>query len=98
MGASLTVSLDFSGAGMASLGTWLTESEDSPERQRSSGRPDILWEGYLKSTGAGHSRVLRDEPAGTTRLAEQSFVWSLGKKQEFMIFERWGSNSGGLQR
>lgn len=60
---------------MASLGTWLTESEDSPERQRSSGRLDVLQEGYLKSIGAGHSHVLKDEPVGTASLAEQSFGW-----------------------
>ena len=69
---------------------WQSPLGGSPEGQRSPGRLDILQEGNLKGTGAGHPHVLKDEPAGKkTSLAEQrALAGTQGKKKEFMTFGR----------
>jgi len=43
---------------------------DSPEGQSGPGRLDILQEGNIKGTGAGHTHVLKDKLVGNTSLAE----------------------------
>ena len=64
----------------------------SPEGQRSPARLDVLQEGNLKGTGAGHPHVLKDEQAGSkTSLAEQrALAGTWAKKGEFMTFGRRG--------
>lgn len=49
---------------LASLAVWLwSPLGGSPEEQSSLGKMDIFQEGNLKSAGAGHTHMLKDQPA-----------------------------------
>jgi len=55
----------------------------SLEGERSPGKLDILQEGNLKGSGAGHPHVPKDKPVGKmTRLAEQRTLAGAQEKKE----------------